>query len=104
VGIAVDDTIHLLARYREELSRSRTHEDAIREATVHCVGAITNTSVILGLGFSVLTLSTFPANVTTGILGASIIVMALLADLIFAPAILAVLRPGQPGRTAQEAT
>jgi hypothetical protein len=36
--------------------------------------------------------------------------MALLADLIFAPAILAVLRPGQPGRfdepgrTAQEAT
>ena len=97
VGIAVDDTIHLLTRYRQELPGAATHQEAIVRATTHCIGAVLTTSVILICGMGVLVLSSFPANVTSGFLGGALIALALLCDLLFAPAALAVLRPGVPG-------
>jgi len=96
IGIAVDDSIHLLARYREELLNGRPAREAVVEASVHCVGAVTSTSIVLIFGFATLIFSSFQANVVTGVLGGTIVALALLADLIFAPAILSLLRPGAP--------
>lgn len=98
LGIAVDDTIHLLTRYRQELPQAASHEEAIVRATTQCLGAVLTTSVILICGMGVLVMSSFPANVTSGFLGGLLIALALLCDLFFAPAFLAVLRPGTPGR------
>ncbi len=97
VGIAVDDTIHLLTRYRQELALSVSHQQAIVRATTHCIGAVLTTSVVLICGMGVLLLSSFPANLTSGVLGGVLIGLALVCDLLFAPAALAVLRPGVPG-------
>ena len=96
LGIAVDDTIHVLARYREELTRHDTHREAIVAAVVHSLGAIAITSVILVAGFLVIGSSSFPQNQQFGVLGAVIIFLALVTDLIFTPACLMLLRPGTP--------
>ena len=65
-------------------------------AVVHSLGAIAITSVILVAGFLVIGSSSFPQNQQFGVLGAVIIFLALVADLIFTPACLMILRPGTP--------
>lgn len=89
IGIAVDDTIHLIARFREEFKGDNLQE-AIRESVVHSLGAVVNTSLILIMGFCVLGFSSFPGNRVAGWLGAGIVGVAFLADLLFVPAVLTV--------------
>ena len=98
LGIAVDDTIHVLARYREELTRCTTHLEAIIQSVVHSLGAIVITSFILAAGFSILGFSSFPGNRQFGVLGAVIILLALATDLIFTPVCLYLLKPGTPSK------
>ena len=98
LGIAVDDTIHVLARYREELTRCATHHEAIVKSVVHSLGAIAITSFILAAGFSILGFSSFPGNSQFGELGAVNILLALVTDLIFTPVCLHLLKPGTPSK------
>ncbi|MDP6935315.1 MAG: efflux RND transporter permease subunit, partial [Myxococcota bacterium] len=65
LGIAVDDTLHLVTRYTQLLPHCQTHEEAIVEAATQSLGAILQTTLILVGGFGVLTLSSFPANQTS---------------------------------------
>ena len=92
IGIAVDDTIHLIARYNEEVSNGLDHNEAIVNAVTHSLLAVVNTSVILIFSFLVLVFSEFPANQIFGILGSTIILLALAAELIFTPAALAIMK------------
>ncbi|MCP4867272.1 MAG: MMPL family transporter [Proteobacteria bacterium] len=89
LGIAVDDTIHLVARWREERRSGRGPEEAIRQSVLHTGRAVTITSVVLAAGFSVNLLSSFPATRIMGMLGAFVILTALLCDLFVLPALLA---------------
>lgn len=89
IGIAVDDTVHLFSRFNEELAKGKSRQQAIRDAMHEIKGALIATSVILTAGFLVFLLSAFTWNRELGMLGAILIVLALLADLIFTPAILA---------------
>jgi len=102
LGIAVDDTIHVLARYREELQRQSSYVEAIVAAMTHSLGAIVITSVILVAGFLVIGYSAFPQNQQFGVLGAVIIFLALVADLLFTPACLMLLKPGELGVKSEE--
>ena len=89
LGIVVDDTIHLMAKYiraRRELGKSP--EDAVRFA-FHTVGrAVVVTTVVLIAGFSVLMQSSFGFNSDMGKLTAITIGIALVLDLIMLPALL----------------
>ncbi len=97
LGIAVDDTIHLMVRYREELQRGREHKAAIRTAVLHSGRAVVLTSILLCAGFAVNTLSSFPSMLVLGMLGAFVIFIAMLCDLFVLPALLS--RFGQPRGT-----
>jgi hypothetical protein len=88
LGIAVDDTLHLLIRYREELGKGRTVDQAIRLAVLHSGRAVVITSAILAFGFGINALSSFTATQTLGYLGATVILTALLSDLFVLPALL----------------
>ena len=90
LGIAVDDTIHLMARYREEGRRGVPHRDAIRRAVRHVGRPVVITSVILVAGFGANVASSFPTMVVMGKLGAVVIAVAMLSDLFVLPALLAV--------------
>ena len=89
IGIAVDDTIHLVARFAAERP-GRPVEEAIVRAARGSLPAVVNTSALLVGGFLVLTLSSFPPNRTLGALGAGLVGAALLLDLVLTPACLMV--------------
>jgi len=93
VGIAVDDTIHLLARFQEEYKKDKDFDRAIKISVNHSISAIISTSLILCFGFAILLFSQFPANRLFSKLSCVIIFLALFADLIFTPAVLSLLYP-----------
>ncbi|NQY08675.1 MAG: MMPL family transporter [Flavobacteriales bacterium] len=89
LGIVVDDTIHILAKYiraRKEMGKSA--EDAIRYAFSTVGRAVVITTIILVAGFSVLMYSSFGFNSDMGKLTAITIVAALVLDLLLLPALL----------------
>ncbi|MEE2750834.1 MAG: MMPL family transporter [Myxococcota bacterium] len=85
LGIAVDDTIHLLARYLEELERGLDQRAALTEAIVNSGRAVLVTTIVLVTGFFVNLLSTFPTNFNFGGVGGVVILVALLCDLFVLP-------------------
>lgn len=89
LGIVVDDTVHFLSKYmraRRELNLNA--EDAVR-STFKSVGtALVFTSIILTSGFFILTFSDISINADMGKLTAYTILLALIADLLFLPALL----------------
>ncbi len=89
LGIVVDDTIHLLAKYiRARREMGKTPEDAIRYAFNTVGRAVIVTTVVLTIGFSVLMQSAFGLNANMGKLTAITIVIALVLDLLLLPALL----------------
>lgn len=89
LGIVVDDTIHLLAKYiraRKELGK--TPEEAVKFAFNTVGRAVIVTTVVLIAGFSVLMQSSFGFNSDMGKLTAITIGIALVLDMIMLPALL----------------
>ena len=87
-GIAVDDTIHFLARLRQESARGRPMEEAIHISMLGTGKAIVLTSIILIGGFLTLSTSQFQSSTYMGILISLSILGALIADLIVLPSLL----------------
>ncbi|MBX3249988.1 MAG: MMPL family transporter [Myxococcales bacterium] len=101
-GIAVDDTLHLLGRFRELLARGWAVEAAIDEALRTSGRAILLTSVVLGLGFSVLLASQFQFLFLVGAMTALSVAFAVLADLFVYPALLRFTARRMPARDLVE--
>ena len=86
IGVAVDDTIHFLARYRIERTGAASRADAVT-ATIHEAGhGIVRTSVILVAGFTVLGLSDYQPLATMGWMLPITLASAVLLDLTLLPA------------------
>jgi predicted RND superfamily exporter protein len=88
-GISVDDTIHFLAKYRQELIESkwkikRSVFAALKETGV----SMFYTSIVLFFGFSVFMISEFGGTVALGGLVSTTLLFAMLANLILLPSLL----------------
>ncbi len=88
-GISVDDTIHFLAKYRQELMASKWQIKksvyaALRETGV----SMFYTSIVLFFGFSVFIISDFGGTVALGALVSATLMFAMLANLILLPSLL----------------
>jgi predicted RND superfamily exporter protein len=93
IGIAVDDTIHFITHYREEVIKDGDIKRSIHE-TIHEVGqAIIFTSLVLGFGFLTLAFSSNTSFIKVGIFGSMAIFAALLCDLFLLPALILVFKP-----------
>lgn len=88
LGIAVDDTIHFLTRYREECAH-RSELQSIREAFVSTGTALIMTTIILVIGFSTVMLSGMREESIFATMACLTIGSALLGDLLFLPPMLA---------------
>ncbi len=84
-GIAVDDTIHFLSKYKIARSRGLTMEEAIHQTFLETGKAIILTSVILFFGFLVMLFSVHPPSVTIGLLISLTLGSALISDLLLIP-------------------
>ena len=93
LGIAVDDTVHLVSRYRYEFERCGNYEAALTEALSDVGRALLITSIALVLGFLVLQGSIMQSQATQGVLLATTIVTALLADFLLMPALVLTFHP-----------
>lgn len=91
-GLAIDDTIHMLA----QVSAHRGTSDPVRQAS-RAAGGIVWTSVVLALGLAVLGTSSFVPNQVLGLLLGLTALAALHGDLIFLPAALRLLGRGSHG-------
>ena len=93
-GIAVDDTIHFLTRYRMELPALKWHYRLANDKTILTTGlAMITTTGILVMGFLILIFSNFTPTADFGLLAALTIFIALVCDLTFLPALLGLVRP-----------
>ena len=89
LGIVVDDTIHFLSKYlRARREMNLNPEDAVRYTFSSVGKALIVTTVILMVGFAILSFSDFQMNSGMGQLTAITIAFALLADFFFLPPIL----------------
>ncbi|MEQ8799042.1 MAG: MMPL family transporter [Salinisphaeraceae bacterium] len=89
LGIVVDDSVHLLSKYRlARVEKGLSPADAVRDAFANVGVALCLTSLVLILGFVLMTLSAFTMTVHMGALTAIIIGLALLADFLFLPPLL----------------
>jgi uncharacterized protein len=87
IGIAVDDTIHVLTGY-QRLWQRLPRAAAVKETIAHEGAAVIATSVVLLSGFSVLLLADFRPTFDFGLLTGIAIGAALLGDFILLPALL----------------
>jgi predicted RND superfamily exporter protein len=103
IGIAVDDTIHFITHYRDEVLKDGDILRSIRN-TIHEVGqAIAFTSLVLGLGFLMLAFSSNTSFIKVGIFGSLAIFAALLSDLFLLPALILTFKPTFSAKTRKHA-
>lgn len=88
LGIAVDDTIHVMNRFNIAKKNNLNNRDAITLATKESGVALVSTTTVLVIGFAMLMLSSFVPNIYMGVLGCITIALAVLCDLVILPALL----------------
>lgn len=88
-GISVDDTIHFLAKYRQELKANNWKIKKSVYRTLRETGiSMFYTSVVLFFGFGVFMISSFGGTVALGGLVAATLLFALLSNLLLLPSLL----------------
>ncbi len=88
-GIAIDDSIHFLAKYRQELLTGRYSVAEAVSISLRETGAgMIYTSIILFFGFIVFVYSTFDGTVALGALTSTTLFCAMIANLILLPSLL----------------
>jgi hypothetical protein len=89
MGIAVDDTFHLLAWHRRGIRRRLPRQEAMRFSVHCCAGAMLHTTLICSFALLVFSLSSFMPIRRFSWLMATLLLAALVGDLLVLPAMLA---------------
>ena len=89
LGIVVDDTVHFLSKYRRaRIEMGYAPPDAVRYAFKTVGRALIVTSIVLIVGFFILSTSSFALNANMGLLTSVVIALALIADFLLLPPLL----------------
>lgn len=88
LGIAVDDTIHVIANYKKNLLRGSNPQEALIELFSDTAPALIITSLILSISFACFILANFVPNQNMGILLSLSLIFALICDLTLLPILL----------------
>ena len=88
LGIAVDDTIHVVTTFRSLRNRGEASVASLESSFRLVLPALIYTTVIVGIGFVVLGLSQFTLTRNLGIVTTAVVVICLLADTTLLPALL----------------
>ena len=98
VGIAVDNTIHYIHRFRHEFASNRNYLASMRRSHESIGYAMYYTSITIIIGFSILVLSKFIPSIYFGLLTGLAMLIALVAALTLLPQLLIILKPLGPER------
>jgi len=93
IGIAVDNSIHYIYRFKEEFKKIKNYNLTV-ERCHNTVGvAILNTSITIVFGFSILVLSNFIPTIYFGVFTGIAMLLALISVLTLLPKLILVLKP-----------
>jgi len=89
LGISVDDCIHYLARYFQEVRRhQRSTMEHLRVCTLETGGSMIYTSIILFFGFIIFAFSDFGGTQALGLMSAVTLLLAMVANLVLLPTLI----------------
>ena len=93
IGIAVDNSIHYIYRFKEEFEKIKDYKLTV-DRCHNTVGiAILNTSITIVFGFSILVLSNFIPTIYFGVFTGIAMLLALISVLTLLPKLILVLKP-----------
>jgi len=93
MGIAIDNSIHYIYRFREEFSSNNNYSETLRLCHRNIGKAIFNTSITIIFGFSILVLSNFIPTIYFGVLTGLAMFIAMLAILTLLPKLIMLWKP-----------
>lgn len=92
IGIAIDDTVHIITWFRRNMSSTHDYKDALMKTIKDCGKPISITSFVLFLGFLVLVLGNIVPTRTFGALTALSMIIAVLGE-IYTPTLIMQFKP-----------
>ena len=93
IGIAVDNSIHYIYRFKEEFSKINDYKKTLILCHSTVGKAILNTSITIIFGFSILVLSNFIPTIYFGIFTGLAMLLAMISVLTLLPSLILVMRP-----------
>ena len=93
LALAIDYSLFIVSRFREELRRGRTVAEAVERAVATAGKAVAFSGIAVGIGLSGLVLFEAPAIRSIGIAGALVVLCSVFYALTFLPAVLGMLGP-----------
>lgn len=93
MGIAIDNSIHYIYRFREEYSKNKNYLETLELCHRNIGRAIVNTSITIIFGFSILALSNFIPTIYFGVLTGLAMFIAMLAILTLLPRLILIFKP-----------
>ena len=93
IGIAVDNSIHYIYRFKEEFSRIKNYNKTLKLCHSTVGKAILNTSITIVFGFSILVMSNFIPTIYFGVFTGIAMLLAMISVLTLLPALLLRIKP-----------
>ena len=93
IGIAVDNSIHYIYRFKEEFSKNKNYNKTIKKCHSSVGIAILNTSITIVFGFSILVLSNFIPTIYFGVFTGIAMLLAMTSVLTLLPALIVYFKP-----------
>ena len=93
IGIAVDNSIHYIYRFREEFSDIKDYNKTIERCHSTVGVAIINTSITIVFGFSILVLSNFIPTIYFGVFTGIAMLLAMISVLTLLPSLIIISKP-----------
>ena len=93
IGIAVDNSIHYIYRFKEEFLKIKNYKETLKICHSTVGIAILNTSITIVFGFSILVLSNFIPTIYFGIFTGIAMLLAMISVLTLLPALLLTFKP-----------
>ena len=93
IGIAVDNSIHYIYRFKEEYSKIRNYNKSLKICHSTVGRAILNTSITIIFGFSILVLSNFIPTIYFGVFTGIAMLLAMVSVLTLLPSLLLKIKP-----------
>ena len=93
IGIAVDNSIHYIYRFKEEFKKSNNYNQTLEKCHDTVGVAILNTSITIVFGFSILVLSNFIPTIYFGVFTGMAMLLAMLSVLTLLPKLILIVKP-----------
>ncbi len=98
IGIAVDNSIHYIYRFKEEFSRNNDYKNTLKLCHSTVGVAILNTSITIVFGFSILVFSNFIPTIYFGVFTGIAMLLAMVSVLTLLPALILISEPFKPNK------